>query len=159
VTERQKIEERLRRKQAEVRTLEEKLRGAKAYIAALQDVLKIFDPDHDDGRETKLKAGSAVAQARELIRDSGEPMHLDDILRALGKEVTREAKASLTSSIAAYSRRGEIFVRTAPNTYGLIELGHDPAEGLVTEPAEPPPTFGGSPAPSFEDDLADDIPF
>jgi hypothetical protein len=159
VTERQKIEERLRRKQAEARSLEEKLRGAKAYIAALQDVLKIFDPEHDDGGETKLKAGSAVAQAREFIRQRGEPMHLDDILRALGKEVTRDNKASLTSSIAAYSRRGEIFVRTAPNTYGLIELGHDPVHESEPEPVEPPPTFGGTERPAFDTDLDDDVPF
>jgi hypothetical protein len=27
--------------------------------------------------------------------------------------------------LAAYVRRGEIFTRPSPNTFGLLELGHD----------------------------------
>ena len=50
-------------------------------------------------------------------------MYLDELLGALGKLVTRETKASLTSSLAAYVRKNEIFTRTAPSTCGLVELG------------------------------------
>lgn len=36
-------------------------------------------------------------------------------------------------------RKGEVFVRTGPNTFGLLELGHLPMQGGSEEP---PPGFG-----------------
>ena len=104
-----------------------------------------------------------MAQAREIILARHQPVHISDLLQALGKEANRENRASVTSSLAAYVRRGEIFTRPAPNTFGLIELGHH----MLDEPAEePPPDFGEirpptSPTPPIPkappDD--DDIPF
>lgn len=160
MSEKAKIEERLRRKEAEVTALEDKLKAAKIYVAAYRDVLKLMsggDEAADDAAETKLRAGSAVAQAREIILARGEPVHLDDLLEAMGKVVTRDTKASLAGSIAAYVRREEIFTRPAPNTFGLVELGHPTVE--EDQEDEPPPGFGSSrPQPRFDEDL-DDVPF
>jgi hypothetical protein len=160
------IEDQLRRKEAEIVSLEGKLKEAKVYAKALRDVLKIVGKDEpEEAGETKLRKGSLVDQAREVILDRGEPVHLDDLLKAMGRIVTRDAKASLNSSLAAYVRNGEIFVRTAPATYGLIELSHTEEEA---EEDLPPASFGrdtggwGAPTPSgvgFTDDLDEDIPF
>jgi hypothetical protein len=164
VTEKQKIEERFRKKRAEVAVLEDKLKTAKVYLSALSDVLKMLGGDEEaaEAPEAKLRAGSSVAQARDIILERGEPVHLDDLLEAMGKEATREGKASLAGSIAAYVRRDEIFTRPAPNTFGLIELGHETI--LDDEPAEPPAGFGRAPVtrridPFDAADLEDDIPF
>lgn len=159
------IELRYRKKQAEIASLEERLRAAKAYLTALNDILKMDSASEEgDASEAKLRPGSAVAQARDIIAERGGPVHIDELLRAMGKEVTRDSKASLAGSLAAYVRRDEIFSRPAPNTYGLIELGHSTA---VEEDAEPPEDFGQSPVsapaqavslhPSYEVD--DDVPF
>ena len=111
------IEDQLRRKEAEVVSLEEKLKAAKVYVKALRDVLKMVTKEEPEEQgETKLRKGSLVDQARELILERGEPVHIDDLLKAMGKDVTRDAKASLNSSLAAYVRNEEIFVRTAPLT-------------------------------------------
>jgi hypothetical protein len=152
MAERQKIEAKLKKKIQEIQQLEEKIRTARVYVQALQDVLKVLDEPEEGGTpDSTLKPGSAVAQAREVILRRGKPLHIANILAALGKEMTREARASLTSSIAAYVRRGEIFTRPAPNTFGLVELGHASVE---LEEAEPPPTFGAaSPPPD------DEVPF
>jgi hypothetical protein len=153
------IEQRYQKKRAEITTLEEKLRAAKAYLAALADILKLDTADEPDATESKLRSGSSVAQARDIIKGRGRPVHIDDLLRAMGKEVTRDAKASLAGSLAAYVRREEIFSRPAPNTYGLIELGHLTA---AEDDPEPPEHFGrGAPAPAaaFDSDLDDDTPF
>ncbi len=153
MSERKKIEERLRKKEMEVSTLEEKIKTSKVYVQALRDILKMLgSEDEPDGdAEATLRSGSAVDQARRVILDRREPTHIDEILAALGKDATREAKASLTSSLAAYVRRREIFTRPAPNTFGLSELGHGPSD----DPAvEPPVNFGASPQ---TDD--DEIPF
>ena len=157
MNERARIEQLLRKKQSEVLTLEEKLKAAKAYINALRDVLRVTGGDDADG-EAKLKDGSSVAKAREAILSRGEPIRLDDLLLSMGKEVTQANRSSLGGSLAAYVRRNEIFTRPAPNTFGLLELGH----GLVQEvDDEPPPGFGRAPvsAPSFDTDLDDDVPF
>ena len=147
MSERKKIEERLRKKQTEIAALEEKIKGAKVYVQALQDVLKLLGRDDEaDSAEAKLRPGSSVAQARDIILARGAPVHLDDLLETMGKEVTRDSKASLAGSIAAYVRKEEIFTRPAPNTFGLIELGHTTSD--EDEPDEPPSGFGGAPAAS-----------
>jgi hypothetical protein len=135
---RKRIEEKLRRKEQEIEALEERLKTTRVYVQALQDVLKLFDKDTDASAASVLRAGSAVAQAREIILARGAPVHITTILEAMGKNANRNARASLTSSLAAYVRRGEVFTRPAPNTFGLEELGHS----TETERDEPPAGFG-----------------
>jgi len=160
--ERSVIADRLHKKMQEVQSLEEKLRTAKIYVQALQDVMKAIGGQvtpTETKAERSLRAGSAVSQARDVILKAARPVHIAELLAGIGKEDTRDIRASLTSSLAAYVRRGEIFTRPAPNTYGLTELGHD----SISEPEpEPPDDFGGytsGPRATFAADLDDEIPF
>ena len=138
--ERRKIEERLHKKEQEIANLEDRLRTARVYVQALQDILKMLDAD--DGGDKVLKAGSAVAKARDAILKAGKPLHVTTILESLGRDASREGRSSLTSSLAAYVRRGEIFTRPAPNTFGLSDLGHKTTE--AGEEDGPPEGFGGT---------------
>ena len=156
MNERTRIEQLLRKKQTEVVTLEEKLKAAKTYLAALRDVLKVTAGEASES-DPKLKEGSAVAMAREAILARGEPVRLDDLLLSIGKEATQANRSSLAGSLAAYVRRNEIFTRPAPNTFGLIELGHE--EASEVEDDEPPAGFGRAPVASFGADVDDDVPF
>lgn len=136
------IQDRLRKKEQEIQSLEEKIKASRVYIQALQDVLRMTAGDSvADTSESALKTGSAVDKARETILRRGKPVHINELLEAVGKDVTRESRASLVSSIAAYVRRGEIFTRPAPNTFGLIELGHIAGEPSP-RPPHPPEGFG-----------------
>lgn len=158
MSERKVIEDKIRRKRNEISTLEDKLKAAKVYIKALNDVLDILEKsDEADAPEPKLRKGSLVDQAREVILERDEPVHLDDLLRAMGKDVTRDSKGSLNGSLAAYVRNEDIFVRTAPATYGLIELSHAPEDDEDQD--EAPPAGFGSTSPGGYDDLDNDIPF
>lgn len=152
MTERKKIEDRLKKKEQEAAALEDRLKAGRVYIQALRDILKMLGEDDDNGEDNDsvLRTGSAVDQARRAILERKFPVHIDEILEALGRDVTREAKASLTSSLAAYVRRGEIFTRPAPNTFGLYELGHDALEAVVQEP---PINFGEKVITSIDDDI------
>lgn len=138
--EREVIYEKIRKKEQEIQTLEDKLRTARVYLQALLDISKALSKEPAPAAESVLREGSAVAQARELILKRGMPVHINDLLEGLGRGLTRESRSSLTSSIAAYVRRGEIFTRSAPNTFGLVELGHvtTPEDGQT----EPPEGFG-----------------
>jgi hypothetical protein len=155
MNERKKIENLIKKKELETISLEEQVKGAKVYIQALQDVLKMLPKPSES---IVLRPGSEVARAREIILSKGQPVHIAALLEALEKEPTRENRASLTSSLAAYVRRRQVFTRPAPNTFGLIELGHVNTEDMP----EPPPEFGGnveleSPKPSILED--EEIPW
>jgi hypothetical protein len=151
MSERAKIEEKLRRKEAEIQSLEEKIKAGRIYVQALRDVLRVLADDESpqDGADAILRPGSAVAQARDAISAAGAPMHVDDLLVAMGKEPTREAKSSLIGSLSAYVRRGEIFTRPAPNTFGLTDLVSSSPEA---KPAGPPSGFGRIDPSSSKDD-------
>lgn len=145
------IQDRIRKKDAEIQSLEERLRAARIYVQALRDVLDAIQRGGGTN-DSVIRTGSAVAKAREAILKAGKPIHISDLLAATGKSVTKETRASLGSSLAAYVRRGEIFTRPAPNTFGLVELGHtSEAEPL----GEPPLNFGAT-APRGNDE---EVPF
>ena len=159
MSERNVIENKIKRKESEIQSLERKLKTARIYLQALKDIQGAIENDAaDEGSSgTLLRKGSAVAQARDIIQMLGVPVHIDDLIKSLGKEVTRESKASLTGSLAAYVRREEIFTRPAPNTYGLRELNHFE---LDQPPDEPPRSFGTDSNPSTElPDFDKEIPF
>ncbi len=108
-----------------------------AYIQAMQDMLKSLPRDPSDARDGNLvlRPGSAMAQARDAIQKAGKPLHISAILRAIGRPVDKESRTSIGGSISNYVRRGEVFTRTAPNTFGLL--------GMETvTPNEPPDGFG-----------------
>jgi hypothetical protein len=142
---RQKIHDRLRKKEQEVQALEERLRTARTYIQALQDVLKLLDGEKGQeagvvaSAESVLRAGSAVHKARVAILTASAPMHINALTEAIGGDSSREGRISLASSLAAYVRKGEIFTRPAPNTFGLMELGH---KTIPDEDDGPPAGFG-----------------
>ena len=58
-------------------------------------------------------------------------MHINEILTKLGKSIDNQNRVSLVGTLGSYSRKGRIFIRTAPNTFGLLELGHREATGDV----------------------------
>ena len=155
MNQRRKIEEKLRKKEQEIQFLEEQIKQARAYIQALQDVLKIMPRSAE---LMTLRQGSAVAQARDIILQAGKPVHINAILEALGKNVTREARSSITSSLAAYVRKGEVFTRTGPNTYGLAELGHEETANGDEAQSEPPSGFGELRRPRSPPE-EDEVPF
>ena len=142
--ERKKIEDRIRKKEAELQELEMQIREGRVYVQALQDVLKMLPKDtreSDSGTDepTALRDGSLASMARESILKLGKAAHVSELLTAIGKEDTRENRTSLSGTLAAYVRKGEIFTRPAPNRFGLVELGHIQQ---ATNLAHPPDDFG-----------------
>lgn len=127
------IERRIRKKEQEIADLERQLYQARAYLEAMQESLKVVSRHTGADMEDALRPGSMMYQAREALRLSGEPLHVDRILEIMGK--TKEDKLSLSGSLAAYVRRGQIFTRPAPNTFGLREF---------EDGEELPETFGST---------------
>jgi hypothetical protein len=125
---RNKIEERIIKKEQEIQELEMKIREARAYVQALQDVAKLLPREQEVEKtaDAVLRPGGSLYDARAAILKAGKPLHIADLLRAMGREVDRKGRIGLASSLAAYVRRNEIFTRPKPNTFGLIESQSTP---------------------------------
>jgi hypothetical protein len=145
---RNRIEERIHKKEQEIQELEMKIREARSYIQALQDVAKLLprDAEGETGGDVSFRAGSSVADARSAILKAGKSLHIVDLLKAMGREVNRKNKTGVSSSLAAYVRRAEVFTRPKPNTFGLLELQKrlksDDSRNDVIRDEAPPDNFG-----------------
>jgi hypothetical protein len=135
---RDEIQKRIDRKRSEIGEFEAKAREAAIYIQALEDALRLVpkDPLDESAVSMELRPGSRVAKAREFLRKLGRPGQILEILTGIGEDPTAANRAALSGSIGAYVRKGEIFTRPAPNTFGLIEFG------VLETKNGPPPGFG-----------------
>jgi predicted RNase H-like nuclease (RuvC/YqgF family) len=132
---REKFDEKIKRKEQEIQEHENKIREAKAYIQALQDTIKLL-PKEDESASfqvKKLRPGSAVYKTMMLLKKTGKPIHINEILKALGKTTSKKDRISLGGSLGWYVRKNEIFTRPEPNTFGLIAF---------EKSEEPPEDFG-----------------
>jgi hypothetical protein len=147
VSARAKVEKIIDEKRSEIRQLQAKINDARIYLGALEDTLRILPKDPEPGIDVDLRPGTIIYKAREILSSKGEPMHIADLLKALGKPNDNTNRAAVSGSISAYYRKGQIFTRPAPNTFGLVEYPvKQPVplapNGGVAAPKEPPPNFG-----------------
>lgn len=107
------------RLEKEVIAAEKNLAEGRAYLQALNDLLKLC-PD-ERAEAASLREGSMMAKARDAIKSAGEPLHITHIMREIGVDVNPKSKTSLAGSLSSYARNGRIFTRPAANTFGLLE--------------------------------------
>jgi hypothetical protein len=124
VSARSELEKKVAKKRGELDDLRAKARDAEVYIEALEEALKVLPRDgvNSGDAEAVLRPGGNAALARAAILERGAALHVDELLEAMGKEADRQNRLSVSGALAAYVRKGEIFTRPAPNTFGLIEL-------------------------------------
>jgi len=156
---RQNLEKKIEQKRLEIVELEAKLREMHAFIQGMQEALKVLPRDAVAGAPAQsLRAGSDMANARDYLARIGRPAHISEIMEELNKDGSETRQStSVSSSLASYARKGEIFKRTAPNTFALI----DPIGAIYEEKAElsePPDNFGTD-EPEVATVADDDIPF
>lgn len=156
---REKIEDRIRRKQQEIREYETRIAEASAYIEGLQDALRLLPRESSDiSYDTTIRSGSRISKSMELLKREGRPMHVTEILKGIGVEPSKKERVSLSGSLGAYVRRNEVFSRPAPNVFGLIGMEYD-------SPSQEPPAGFGRPENDHANDPqdidfgGDDIPF
>lgn len=126
------LERRIEKKRQEIAELKQQLNTAESYLSALQDTLKLLPKEGE--KEVVLRAGSDLAGARDFIKAQGRPQHVNDILKGINKEPNKANKISLSGSLGGYVRRGIIFTKPAPNTFGLIELENGNGTKVETDP-------------------------
>jgi hypothetical protein len=117
---RREFDRKIDKKRQEIAELKQRLGTAETYLEALLDMAKLLPKDGD--KEAILRVGSDLAKARDFIKSLGHPSHVNAILEGIGKEINKSNKISLSGSLGSYVRKGTIFTKPAPNTFGLIEF-------------------------------------
>lgn len=131
----ERLEDKIKRKEQEIIEFQAKIREANAYIQALQEAAKLLP--REEARNSKgeavLRPGGSAHKAFLALQTAGKSMHITEVLKAIGMPNNKTNRISLGGTLARYSRNKEVFARTGPNTFGLIESGTSD---------EPPEDFG-----------------
>jgi hypothetical protein len=135
---RENLQRLLDRKAQEISELEHQIAMARVYLQAIQDSIKALPRDiaiQANGEEvaSDLRPGTLLARAREAIQKNGRPMHIGEILVAIGLENTKNARMSLVGSLGAYVRKGMVFTRPGPNIFGLVGMKSPKTESEQTQ--------------------------
>ncbi|MEO7864152.1 MAG: hypothetical protein ABIU05_27700 [Nitrospirales bacterium] len=138
---REKLEDRMKRKEQEIQEYDAKSREARAYIQALQEAVKLLPREEarSSNAEAILRPGGSAHKAFKALRGAGRPMHITELLKAIGSTNTPKNRISVGGTLARYARNNQIFLRTAPNTFSLVDGGgEDPPEnfGVMSEAVE-----------------------
>lgn len=119
--------ERKRQEIAESKALEAaRIAGEERYLQGMLDTFKLIPRDGlsaNGSAPHSLRKGGSTAKAYAVLKREGHAIHIKDLVEATGKKATRVNRSSLSSSLSAYARKGEIFTKPAPNTFGLVEFG------------------------------------
>jgi hypothetical protein len=124
------------RKSQEIADLERQIDMARSYLQAIQDSIKALPKEsapqgNTDDSPSELRVGSLLAKARDAIQKKGAPMHISEILSAIGVQNTKNTRVSLVGSLGSYVRKGQVFTRPGPNIFGL--LGMKMPESVIPE--------------------------
>lgn len=122
-----KLERMIQKKRLEIQELEQKVRDERTYLRALEDAMRAIPKGGDgvpesDETESSLKAGSQLATVRDLILAAGKPLHVDELLRQMNREVNKQTRTSLAGSLGGYARKSRVFKHEGPNIFGLMEM-------------------------------------
>ncbi len=120
---RKELEKRIEKKDEEIAYFEKLLGEAKAYRLALADLMKLCPAERSSDEQAKdtLRPGSDMARAQAAIFTKKRPLHIEELMQLLGMKAEGNAKTSFAGSLSNYARRGKIFSRPYPNTFGLLE--------------------------------------
>ncbi len=134
------LERKIEQQRQEIAKMESEVLEKRAFLQGMIEALKLFPKAGNESKqETVLRPGSDMAQAREFLALHGRPAHVTEILQGIGKENTKTNRLSLSSSLASYARKEEIFAKTSPNTFTLIGM-----EIEQEASTDPPEAFGSS---------------
>jgi hypothetical protein len=126
---REAIQKRIEKKHAEIELLQQQyeqiIQSNRAYVQALQDTLRLIPETAESAsQEALLRHGSNVAKTRDALRTAGKPLHITEILKAIGLSPDKRNRVSIAGSLSAYARKEKIFTKTDSNTFGLKEFEH-----------------------------------
>lgn len=127
----QKLKNKLSLLEYEISEIRTELAKKEIYLKACRDV---FEDIYPVGSNTFRKE-SMISKAHEFLKGIGEPKYIDEILKGIDIEPTKENATSLLNSLASYARRKHVFTKPSASTFGLKEFDNK-EDGDTDSPAD-----------------------
>jgi hypothetical protein len=91
-----------------------------AQLGVIRSYIKNVEPSGDDRRFAPGKSKSQISMIRDILMSTSTPLHVSELIRLVQDRYDMVLdRESMVSALTKKVRKGEIFVRTGPNTYGL----------------------------------------
>lgn len=132
---RYELEKRIKKQRAELdaiasdlQTLHVRKRASEAVLNELESLLRLTPKDTDNGIavERHLRVDSDPYKTREVLRKERRSLHIKEILEKIGGDTGRNRRSSLSAQLGNYANKNEVFTKTGPNTFGLLDYGPEP---------------------------------
>lgn len=108
---------------AQIAELEGRAREAQSYLQALQDSIRLLLKNEGNGssKEARIKPGSNPDKVYALLKKAGHPLHIKTIVEGIGLQYSKMTRSTINSALIPYLKKGQVFTRPEPGTYGLVE--------------------------------------
>jgi hypothetical protein len=84
--------------------------------------LKIIERFQKQGRTKSDKRTSNINIAQHVLRNAGKPLHVSEIIELAKKDYNVQLdRDSIVSAILKKVNAGQMFIRTAPNTFAVAK--------------------------------------
>src|SRR5229473_2197818 len=115
------LEKRLKKKRTEVAALREEIEGfedkiedrkfrienLEETIQELQSLYNLLPSEADANTQPVFRQNSEGWLVQELLRKARKALYIDEILEALEREITADARGSLAGQLGGYVRKGQ----------------------------------------------------
>jgi hypothetical protein len=89
-------------------------------LSAQLAVLRKYLAERSGSRESREKRKSQINLIREILATGGHPLHISEIIqRAAEQYAVALDRESVVSAVAKKVKKGVLFERVGPNTFGL----------------------------------------
>lgn len=114
------IDDAIAKAEAKVHRLRLELAAENARLKVMAEARRLMR-----GEKVPSKPKQTIADlVEDILRMSGKPMHIDDIVKAIHQRTSgnnKVAKETVTTAVWRYAKQGRRFRNTAPNTFELLK--------------------------------------
>jgi len=98
--------------------LQEQLLSAQTSV--IRGYLRSVETAADERKASQGKGRSNISIVKDLLLAAQTPLHVSELISRAHEQYSVELdRESVVSALTKKVRKGEVFVRTGPNTYGL----------------------------------------
>jgi hypothetical protein len=92
----------------------------KAQLGVIRNYRRSEEPDTRERKNSEGKRKTQMSMIIDILQEAQTPLHLSEIIRRVGERFALTLdRESVVSALTKKVNKGQTFVRTGPNTFGL----------------------------------------
>ena len=123
------LEERIRKKEQEIRQFQHQIDAAQEFVRATREALALFLKADKAHPNEGMRRGGSASKTLQYLKKEGQARHIGDIVVGIGRKNDTKNRSAVAAQLSQYVRDGKLFTRPVPNTFGLIEWGDSREDG------------------------------